>query len=105
DELSLCVPSGSIFGLLGPNGSGKSTLLSLLIGRRAAASGRVTVLGEALTDRLRRRIGVVFQEPSLDPVMTVAETLDLQAHMFGMDRGAAAASKRTVLERVGLADR
>jgi ABC-2 type transport system ATP-binding protein len=111
DGLSLTVPAGSIFGLLGPNGSGKSTLLSILIGRRTAAGGSLTVLGQTAPagerpgDRLRRRMGIVFQEPSLDPVMTVRETMDLQARMFGLKRSAAAATERALLERVNLADR
>ncbi len=91
DGLSLAVPAGSIFGLLGPNGSGKSTLLSLLIGRRDAASGAISVLGEPLSARLRARIAIVFQEPSLDPNMTVRETMQLQGRMFGhAARGACA---------------
>ncbi len=111
DGLSLTVPAGSIFGLLGPNGSGKSTLLSILIGRRTASGGSLTVLGQTAAvgqrpgDRLRRRMGIVFQEPSLDPVMTVRETMDLQARMFGLKRSAAAAAEQTLLERVNLADR
>ena len=84
DRLSLEVPAGSIFGLLGPNGSGKSTLLSLLIGRRQADAGTLRVLDEPLTPRLRSRIGIVFQEPSLDPQMTVIETMRLQAKLFGL---------------------
>ncbi len=105
DGLSLAVPAGAIFGLLGPNGSGKSTLLSVLIGRRIAESGEVTVLGEPLSNRQRARIGMVFQEPSLDPQMTVGETMDLQARMFGLRRDAGAARTRALLDRVDLADR
>ncbi|MHB8375671.1 MAG: ABC transporter ATP-binding protein [Dehalococcoidia bacterium] len=105
DGLSLAVPAGSIFGLLGPNGSGKSTLLSIVIGRRIAESGEVTVLGERLSNRQRARIGMVFQEPSLDPQMTVGETMDLQARMFGLGRGVAEAQTRALLDRVSLADR
>ena len=105
DSLSLAIPRGRIFGLLGPNGSGKSTLLSILIGRRVAESGSVCILGEPLSNALRRRVGVVFQEPSLDAVMTVAETMDLQARMFGLSRHDAAVATRVLLERVSLADR
>jgi ABC-2 type transport system ATP-binding protein len=105
DGLSLDVPAGSIFGLLGPNGSGKSTLLSLLIGRRRPASGEVAVLGEPLSPALRARIGIVFQEPSLDASMTVRETLDLQGRMFGLSRAQIAERTAELLDRVGLADR
>jgi ABC-2 type transport system ATP-binding protein len=105
DGLSLSVPAGSIFGLLGPNGSGKSTLLGVLIGRRLAAAGEVRILGQPLSARLRARVGMVFQEPSLDPTMTVRETMHLQARMFGLPRAATARDTDRLLERVGLADR
>ena len=105
DRLSLAIPRGRIFGLLGPNGSGKSTLLSILVGRRIAEAGTVRILGEPLSNALRRRIGVVFQEPSLDAVMTVSETMDLQARMFGLKRRDAEVATRVLLERVSLADR
>jgi ABC-type multidrug transport system ATPase subunit len=105
DGLSLSVPTGSIFGLLGPNGSGKSTLLGVLIGRRLAAGGDVRVLGQPLSAGLRARVGIVFQEPSLDPVMTVAETMHLQARMFGLPRRNTARDTDRLLDRVGLADR
>ncbi len=105
DGLTLFVPAGSIFGLLGPNGSGKSTLLSTLIGRRIADSGAITVLGEPLTPKLRSRIGIVFQEPSLDASMTVHETMQLQGRMFGMPRAEIARQAAMLLERVSLGDR
>ncbi|TAK69826.1 MAG: ABC transporter ATP-binding protein [Dehalococcoidia bacterium] len=105
DELSLDVPAGSIFGLLGPNGSGKSTLLSLLIGRRRAAAGEIALLGQPLSPRLRARVGMVFQEPSLDASMTVIETLQLQARMFGIPRAETSRRAAELLERVGLSDR
>ena len=105
DGLSLDVPAGSIFGLLGPNGSGKSTLLSLLIGRRRPAAGEIAVLGQPLSAALRARIGIVFQEPSLDASMTVRETLDLQGRMFGLSRAEIAERTADLLDRVGLADR
>ncbi len=100
--LSLTVPAGSVFGLLGPNGSGKSTLLSLLIGRRTPASGALRLLGEAPSDGLRRRVGAVFQEPSLDPLMTVRETMLLQASLFGIPAAPARAETDRLLARVGL---
>ncbi len=105
DALTLDVPAGAVFGLLGPNGSGKSTLLSLLIGRREPASGSVQVLGAPLSARLRARLGVVFQEPSLDSNMTVRETMALQARLFSLPRAEARRRTDMLLERVGLADR
>lgn len=105
DGVTLDVPAGSITGLLGPNGSGKSTLLSLLIGRREAAAGDVRVLGAPLSVAGRRRIGMVFQEPSLDPLMTVRETMMLQCRLFGVPRADAERDSAAMLTRVGLTDR
>ena len=105
DGLTLDVAAGTIFGLLGPNGSGKSKLLSMLIGRRQPASGTISVLGRPLTPALRARIGIVFQEPSLDPNMTVRETMAMQARMFGLRRAESAAATDALLDRVGVIDR
>jgi ABC-2 type transport system ATP-binding protein len=104
-ELSLSVPRGAIFGLLGPNGSGKSTLLSLLIGRRTPAAGSIRLLGEPPSDALRARVGAVFQEPSLDPLMTVEETMRLHARLFALPAARARDDIRRLIARVGLAER
>lgn len=105
DGLTLQVPRGAIFGLLGPNGSGKSTLVSLLVGRRAAESGAVRVLGAPPSAATRARTGVVFQEPSLDPIMTVGETMDLQARLFGLPAAQARRDVEALLDRVNLRER
>ncbi len=105
DDVSLAVPQGAIFGLLGPNGSGKSTLISLLIGRRTASDGSVMLFGESPRPALRARIGIVFQEPSLDPLMTVRDTMALQARLFDMPSGAAHIETERLLAHVGLLDR
>jgi ABC-type multidrug transport system ATPase subunit len=105
DGLSLAVPTGALFGLLGPNGSGKSTLLSLLIGRRQVASGEIRVLGQPLSAALRARMAMVFQESSLDPLMTVDETISLHGRLFGMSRSAIAERAELLLDAVGLSDR
>jgi len=105
DGLSLRVPAGSLFGLLGPNGSGKSTLLAVLAGLRAPSSGSVRVLGECPSAGLRSRIGFLFQETSLDPLMTVRETLWLQGRLYGMRRALLRRRCSEVLDAVGLGDR
>jgi len=105
DGITLDVPRGSVFGLLGPNGSGKSTLISLLIGRREPDAGSISVLGAPLTPSLRSRVGVVFQEPSLDPLMTVAETMALQAWLFNLASETVRRDTAALLERVGLSER
>jgi ABC-2 type transport system ATP-binding protein len=105
DGLSITVPSGAIFGLLGPNGSGKSTFLSMLIGRRKPDAGEIRVLGRPLTPHLRGRMGIVFQEPSLDATMTVRETMHLQGRMFALSRAVTAQRASLLLGRVGLGER
>ncbi len=105
DGLTISVPPGAIFGLLGPNGCGKSTLLSMLIGRRRPDSGDIRLLGRPLTAKLRAQMGIVFQEPSLDPAMTVRETMRLQGRMFGLPRTATAQRTDRLLDHVGLSER
>ena len=105
DNVSLEVPAGAVFGLLGPNGSGKSTLLSLFAGLRQPASGDLRILGERPSTPLRARIGVVFQESSLDPLMTVREALSFHGRLFGLTSRTIRERSRDVLEAVALADR
>ena len=82
DDVSLTIAEGEVLGLVGESGSGKSTVGRAAIGLVKPASGTVRLLGESLSDargralrRLRRRCGVVFQDPasSLDPRMTVGD--------------------------------
>ena len=105
DDVSLAVERGTIAGILGPNGSGKSTLLSLLIGRRRPSTGEVRVLGEPVSASLRARMAMIFQEPSLDPLMTVSETMRLQGRLFGASRTDLRHRVDEMLRRFGLADR
>ncbi len=108
DGLSLEIGRGEIFGFLGPNGAGKTTTFHLLTGLLAADGGRVLLDGVACapTDpAMRRRLGVVFQEPSLDEKLSGLENLKLGAALYGL--GGRAADKRiaAMLELVELSDR
>ena len=105
DGFSLDVPRGTVFGLLGPNGSGKSTLISLLASTEHPASGSLSLFGEAPSRPLRARIGVVFQENALDPLMRVDETLALAGRLYGLGSAAIATRGKQLLEQFGLADR
>jgi len=105
DSLSLAVPQGSIFGLLGPNGSGKSTLISLLAAMQAPQAGSLTVLGEKPGPRLRSRLGILFQETCLDPLMTVEETLRLHGKLFGFSGQTLKSSSDRVLALLELDQR
>jgi ABC-2 type transport system ATP-binding protein len=78
--IDFSVASGECFGLIGPNGAGKTTTVEILEGHRKRTAGDVSVLGfdpgrPAL--ELKRRIGIVLQSPSVEPYLTVAETIDL----------------------------
>jgi len=86
-EVSFSIARGEIFGLLGPNGGGKTTLFKLLSKLVPLQSGEVSILGYDLaldSAALRRRIGVVFQHPSVDGMLTVAENLAHHGRLYGM---------------------
>ena len=82
--VDLQLPSGNVLALLGPNGSGKSTTLGLVAGFLEAQQGALTVFEQQVTPGLRARIGIVFQDSSLDELMTVHETLWLHGRLFGL---------------------
>jgi ABC-2 type transport system ATP-binding protein len=108
DGLTLDVARGETFGFLGPNGAGKTTTFHLLTGLLAPDAGRVLIDGEPAppTDpRVRRRLGVVFQEPSLDEKLTGLENLQLGAALFGITGKTAAARISEMLAVVDLGDR
>lgn len=108
EQLDLEVARGEIFGLLGPNGGGKTTLFRLLTTYFSVQTGQVRVLGiDPLVDPLgvRRRIGVVFQHPSLDDKLTVGENLRYHARLYGLSRADAARHEREMLEALGVWDR
>ena len=87
DDISFEVPEGQLFCLLGPNGAGKTTTVSVLTTTLAPTSGRVRIAGRDLADeqtRVRREIGVVFQQPSLDLNLTAEENIRLHAVLYGL---------------------
>ncbi len=105
---SFTVPPGEIFGFLGPNGAGKSTTINMLCTLAAPTSGAARVSGfDIVTQRddVRRHIGLVFQDPTLDVHLTVAQNLRLHAELYGIDRGVIGARMDQMLQMVGLADR
>jgi ABC-2 type transport system ATP-binding protein len=93
DGVSFEVAAGEIVGLLGPNGAGKTTAFRLLSGLLPADGGRIELRGQPVraTDRgYRSRLGVVFQEPSIDLKLSGRENLALGAALYGLPRGRAA---------------
>jgi ABC-2 type transport system ATP-binding protein len=87
DGISFDVPEGQLFCLLGPNGAGKTTTVSVLTTTLAPTSGRVRIAGLDLAaeqGQVRRQLGVVFQQPSLDLNLTAEENIRLHAVLYGL---------------------
>ena len=108
EDVSFSVSRGEIVGLLGPNGAGKSTAFRLLSGQLTPVTGQLLWCGRpvAASDRAYRgRLGVVFQEASLDLMLTARENLALGAALYGMPSGAAKPAIERALESSGLASR
>src|ERR1700688_5141803 len=107
-DVEFTIARGEIFGFLGPNGGGKSTLFRLLSTLVPIQSGSVRILNcdlRAETQALRRKIGVVFQSPSLDGKLTVAENLAIHGNLYGM-RGARLKERaQAMLARLDVSDR
>ena len=85
--LSLQAHYGKITGLLGPNGSGKSTAFQIISTQRTPDSGESFVGGYSSTKdprKVRRLLGVTFQTPSIDPLLTVRENLEIHAALLGL---------------------
>ncbi|MFQ1699656.1 ABC transporter ATP-binding protein [Loktanella agnita] len=104
--VDLAIPRGSIFGLLGPNGAGKSTLINILAGLVVKSAGSVKIWGfdqDENPRQSRAAIGVMPQEPHLDPFFTPAQSLDVQAGLYGVPK----AQRRTaeILDLIGLTDK
>src|SRR5207237_10379004 len=79
--------AGEIFGFLGPNGAGKSTTISMLCTLLTPTAGVARVAGIAVMKdpaAVRRRIGLVFQDPSLDDQLTGRENLEFHAFLYGV---------------------
>jgi ABC-2 type transport system ATP-binding protein len=108
DDVGFDVAAGEIVGILGPNGSGKTSLMRCLTGLLRPDRGTARLDGEPLSERrrdLRARIGVVFQEPSLDDRLTARENLVLAAGLFAIPRKEAEHRAKDLLAFMELADR
>jgi ABC-2 type transport system ATP-binding protein len=106
--VSFTVPRGEVFGFLGPNGAGKSTTINMLCTLAKPTSGAARVSGfDVVTQRddVRRHIGLVFQDPTLDGYLTADQNLRLHAELYGVDPAVAPARMDQMLEMVDLTDR
>src|SRR6516162_5421399 len=108
DGVSLAVRPGEFIALLGPNGAGKTTLFQLLSGLFAADSGRIVVMGHDMSRDpvpALARLGIVFQQPTLDLELSVTANLLFHAGLHGMPRAVAIARIAEELKQLALADR
>jgi len=106
--VSFTVRPGEVFGFLGPNGAGKSTTINVLCTLAKPTSGAARVSGfDVVTQRdaVRRHIGLVFQDPTLDGYLTAEQNLRVHAELYGVDPGVIAARMDQMLHMVDLADR
>src|SRR5246127_3984281 len=99
------VKTGEVFGFLGPNGAGKSTTINMLCTLAKPTAGSARVAGHDVVrerDEVRRNIGLVFQDPTLDGYLTAAQNLRLHADLYGVQSDLVDARMRQVLKMVGL---
>ncbi len=108
DRVTMTVDRGIIFALLGPNGGGKTTLFRILTTLITPTGGNAKVAGADVAgepNRVRGRIGIVFQKPSLDGRLTVLENLTHQGHLYGLSGRELRGKSEELLVRFHLADR
>jgi ABC-2 type transport system ATP-binding protein len=106
--VSFTVPPGEVFGFLGPNGAGKTTTINMLCTLARPTAGTARVSGfDVVTERddVRRHIGLVFQDPTLDGYLTAEQNLRLHAELYGVQKELVERRMTQVLEMVDLADR
>jgi ABC-2 type transport system ATP-binding protein len=108
DDVSFDVRRGEIFALLGPNGGGKTTLFKILSTALSPTAGTAAIFGFDIRkqpDDVRQRIGVVFQNPSLDKKLTVLENLRYHGQLYGLRGGELNSRVSEMMERLAVADR
>jgi ABC-2 type transport system ATP-binding protein len=107
-DVSLDIKEGEIFGLLGPNGAGKTTMISILATLNKPTSGSASILGldvSTQSEAVRKKIGIVFQDPSLDLDLTARENLDFHARLYGISPAEKEAKIDQVMKVVDLSDK
>ena len=108
--IDLAIPKGNIQLLMGPSGSGKTTLLSILAGLMTPTRGKVSLLGEDITNMSRQKltkfrqqnIGFIFQNFNLFPALTASENIEVALNIQGINRKNAKYQAQVLLEQVGL---
>ena len=108
DNVNLEIAKGELLGLLGPNGAGKTTIIKMLTTMLRPTEGEARVWGHDVAkerNEVRSSIGVVFQDPSIDNMLTGRENLDFHGRMYGMDGSLRKKRIDEVLELVELTDK
>ena len=108
DNLEISIEEGEIFGLLGPNGAGKTTIIKMLATLLEPTSGTATVNGFDIRKqpaRVRESIGIVFQEPSSDELLTGYENIKLYGMMYDLRKDLIQKRSAEALKLVELTDR
>jgi ABC-2 type transport system ATP-binding protein len=106
--VSFEVPAGEVFGFLGPNGAGKTTTINMLCTLTRPSGGSASVAGYDVVDSrddVRRHIGLVFQDPTLDGYLSAEQNLRLHAELYGVEKALVKPRMRQVMEMVGLWER
>jgi ABC-2 type transport system ATP-binding protein len=106
--VSFEVATGEVFGFLGPNGAGKTTTINMLCTLAKPTAGHARVAGHDVVserDDVRRNIGLVFQDPTLDGYLTAEQNLKLHAELYGVQSDLVRPRMQQVMEMVGLWDR
>jgi ABC-2 type transport system ATP-binding protein len=106
--IDFAVARGETFGFLGPNGAGKTTTIKILCTLANPTSGTASVAGcDVLTQResVRRNIGLVFQDTTLDTYLTAEQNLRFHAELYGVPKAAVRPRMQQVMDMVGLWDR
>jgi ABC-2 type transport system ATP-binding protein len=106
--IDLNIERGEIFGLLGPNGAGKTTTIGMLCTIVRPSSGSASIAGHDVVREpaeVRRNVGIVFQDPTLDTILTGRENLELHALLYGVPNVVRRERIKELLELVDLKDR
>nr|AIF16213.1 ABC transporter-like protein (ABC-2.AB.A) [uncultured marine thaumarchaeote KM3_73_B11] len=105
DGVNLQIESGQVFGFLGPNGAGKSTVIKLLTTLISPSNGKISVLGIDSTKHpleIRKKIGVVLQQPSYEPTLSAEKSLEKYGMMWNIDKNIRKKRAEELLSAFGL---